>query len=74
MMTMMQGSSLDPSFSWAYDVPVEKIPVKRKSPFLGFRRKPSGTLDTHSAGFGVWSDWQDLNELCVWMGVSLGWV
>ncbi len=32
---------------------------------LCFKRKPSGKLDTHSAGFGVWSDWPVLNDLCV---------
>ncbi len=28
-------------------------------------------LDIHSAGLGVWSDWPDLNDLCVRTGVSL---
>ncbi len=42
--------------------------------FLGFKRKPSRKLDTHSAGFGVWSDWPDLNDLCVRTGVLLKWV
>ncbi len=49
--------------------------VRESEPqFLGFKRKPSGILDTHSAGFGVWSDWPDLNDLCVRTGVSLEWV
>ena len=31
-------------------------------------------MDSHSAGFGVSSDWPDLNDLCVRTGVSLDWV
>ena len=52
-----------------------KVPLARESEshFLGFRRKPSGKLNTHSAGFGVWSDWLDLNDLCVRAGGSLEW-
>ncbi len=50
------------------------MPLGRESQFLGFKRKPSGKLDTHSAGFGVWSDWPDLNDLCVRTRVSLEWV
>ena len=57
------------------DLRRRKVPLARESEshFLGFRRKPSGKLDTHSAGFGVWSDWPDLNDLCVRTGVSLEW-
>ncbi len=55
------------------DLRRHKVPLGRESEpqFLGFKRKPSGKLDTHSAGFGVWSDWPDLNDLCVRTGVSL---
>ena len=58
------------------DLRRRKVPLARESEphFLGFRRKPSGKLDTRSAGFGVWSDWPDLNDLCVRTGVSLEWV
>ena len=31
-------------------------------------------MDSHSAGFGVSSDWPDLNDLCVRAGVSLDWL
>ncbi|KAI2658189.1 Poly(ADP-ribose) glycohydrolase [Labeo rohita] len=45
--------------------------VKEAEPhFLGFKRKPSGKLDTHSVGF----DWPDLNDLCVLTRASLEWV
>ncbi len=59
-----------------FDLRRRKVPLGRESEpqFLGFKRKPSGKLDTHSAGFGVWSDWPDLNDLCVRTGVSLEWV
>jgi len=33
----------------------------------------SRKFDTHSAGFGVWSDWPDLNDLCVRTGVGAVW-
>lgn len=48
------------------------VPLARESQphFLEFRRKPSSKLDTHSAGFGVWSDWLDLNNHCVQTGMS----
>lgn len=32
--------------------------------FLSFRKKPSGKLDTRAMGFGVRSDWPDLNNSC----------
>ncbi|KAL1247165.1 hypothetical protein QQF64_022541 [Cirrhinus molitorella] len=50
-----------------------KVRLARKSEpqFLGFKRKSSGKLDTHSTGFGVWSDWPDLHDLCVRTEVSL---
>ena len=52
-----------------------KVPLARESEphFLGFKRKPSGKLDTRSPGFGVSSDWPDLNDLCIQAGVSLEW-
>ena len=58
------------------DMRRRKVPVARGAEphFLGFKRKASGKLDTHSAGFGVWSDWPDLNDLCIRTGVSLEWV
>lgn len=42
-------------------------PLARESDphFFAFSRKSSGKLNTHSAGFGVWSDWPELNDLCV---------
>lgn len=39
--------------------------------FLGFKLKPSGKLDTNAAGFGVNSDWPDLNDLSHWSGDEL---
>ena len=58
------------------DLRRRKVPLAGESDphFLGFKRKNSGKLDTHSAGFGVWSDWPDLNDLCIRTGVSLEWV
>ena len=58
------------------DLRRRKVPLARESEphFLGFKRKLSGKLDTRSAGFGVWSDWPDLNDLCVRTGVTLEWV
>ncbi len=58
------------------DLRRRKVPLAREPEpnFLGFKRKPSWNLDTRSAGFGVWSDWPDLNDLCVRTGVSLEWV
>ncbi|XP_052441464.1 uncharacterized protein LOC127981504 [Carassius gibelio] len=41
--------------------------------FLGFRRKPSGKLDTNTPGFGVRSDWLDLNDLCNHANIQLRW-
>lgn len=41
--------------------------------FLGFRRKPSGKLDTNTPGFGVRSDWLDLNDLCNRANIQLRW-
>ncbi len=32
--------------------------------FLGFKRKTNGKLDGRAQGFGVSSDWPDLNDLC----------
>ncbi|XP_023844346.1 uncharacterized protein [Salvelinus sp. IW2-2015] len=45
--------------------------VEGSTHFLGFRRKANGILDTRAAGFGVWSDWPDLNDLCNQTGVEL---
>ena len=57
------------------DMRRRKVPLAREGEpsFLGFRRKPSLKLDTRSPGFGVWSDWPDLNDLCVRVGVALDW-
>ena len=30
-------------------------------------------LDSQAKGFGVWSDWPDLNDLCHRTGVQLKW-
>ena len=48
------------------DLQRRKVPLARGSEpsFLGYRKKPSGKLDSRAAGFGVWSDWLDLNDLC----------
>ncbi|KAK6294301.1 hypothetical protein J4Q44_G00351310 [Coregonus suidteri] len=55
------------------DLRRRKVPLARDTEdnFLGFRRKANGKLDTRAAGFGVWSDWPDLNDLCNWTGVEL---
>lgn len=48
------------------DLSKHKVLLAKESEphFLGFKRKSSGKLDSHSAGFAVWSDWPDLNDLC----------
>ena len=48
------------------DLRKRKVPLAKagKDSFLGFGRKSSGKLDTQAAGFGVRSDWPDLNDLC----------
>ena len=54
---------------------------KRKFPFakdndkqfLGFKVKSNGKLDNRAAGFGVRSDWLDLNDLCHRNGLRLEW-
>ena len=58
------------------DTKRRKVPLagEGEPSFLGFRRKPNNKMDSHSAGFGVASDWPDLNDLCVRTGVSLDWV
>jgi hypothetical protein len=58
------------------DMKRRKVPLagEGEPSFLGFRRKPNNKMDSHSAGFGVSSDWPDLNDLCVRAGVSLDWV
>ena len=57
------------------DLGKRKVPLAREPEpsFLGFRKKANGKLDTHAAGFGVRSDWPDLNDLCNWTGVDLQW-
>ena len=57
------------------DLKRRKVPLARGSDsnFLGFKRKPNGKLDSRSPGFGVWSDWPDLNDLCCWADVTLEW-
>lgn len=57
------------------DLERRKVPRASEQPssFLGFRKKPTGKLDTNAAGFGVNSDWPDLNDLCNWTDVSLEW-
>lgn len=57
------------------DLKRRKVPLARGSDpnFLGFKTKPSGKLDSRSPGFGVWSDWPDLNDLCGWCEVALEW-
>lgn len=39
--------------------------------FLGFKRTPSGKLDSLCAGFSVWSDWPSLYNLCCWADAGL---
>ena len=48
------------------DLGKRKVPLAKagQDSFLGFGRKSSGKLDTQAAGFGVRSDWPDLNDLC----------
>ncbi len=41
--------------------------------FLGFKRKTNGKLDGRAQGFGVSSDWPDLNDLCWRTGTELKW-
>ncbi|KAI9541250.1 hypothetical protein NQZ68_032254 [Dissostichus eleginoides] len=57
------------------DLQRRKIPLAGadQNNFLGFRRKDSGKLDSQAKGFGVWSDWPDLNDLCNRTGVQLKW-
>ena len=57
------------------DLRRRKVPLATadQNNFLGFRRKDSGKLDTQARGFGVWSDWPDLNDLCNRTGVQLKW-
>ena len=59
------------------DMERRKVPRARDpdlaSSFLGFKKKQNGKLDTNAAGFGVNSDWPDLNDLCNWSDVSIHW-
>ncbi|KAJ8351372.1 hypothetical protein SKAU_G00228480 [Synaphobranchus kaupii] len=58
------------------DLRRRKVPIVtngHQDNFLGFKRKVSGKLDTRAAGFGVWSDWPDLNDLCNRAQVELKW-
>lgn len=53
-----------------------KIPAAsiNESQFLGFKLKQNGKLDIKAAGFGVRSDWLDLNDLCCRIGIQLSWL
>ena len=53
-----------------------KVPPARENErqFLGFRLKDNGKLDIRATGFGVRSDWMDLNDLCHRCGLHLKWV
>ena len=57
------------------DLRRRKVPLAAtdQNNFLGFRRKESGKLDPQDKGFGAWSDWPDLNDLCNRSGVQLKW-
>ena len=57
------------------DLRRRKVPLATsdQNNFLGFRRKESGILDSQDKGFGAWSDWPDLNDLCNRSGVQLKW-
>ena len=57
------------------DLRKRKVPLAtgNQDSFLGFRRKNNGKLDTHAAGFGVRSDWPDLNALCNRLAVKIQW-
>ncbi|CAL8238213.1 unnamed protein product, partial [Merluccius merluccius] len=52
-----------------------KVPpaVENEPQFLGFKRKENGKLDINATGFGVRSDWMDLNDLCHRLGLQLEW-
>ncbi len=52
-----------------------KIPAAscNEPQFLGFKLKQNGKLDIKTAGFGVRSDWLDLNDLCQRTGLQLSW-
>ncbi len=52
-----------------------KIPAAscNEPQFLGFKLKVNGKLDIKTAGFGVRSDWLDLNDLCQCTGLQLSW-
>ena len=52
-----------------------KIPFAKENDeqFLGFKVKSNGKLDNRAAGFGVRSDWLDLNDLCHRTGLRLEW-
>ena len=67
--TMARGSLL-------LDLSKRKIPLAPhgEPSFLGFRKKPSGKLDTRAKGFGVRSDWPDLNDLCSSNNIQLNWI
>ncbi|XP_055721691.1 estrogen receptor beta-2-like [Salvelinus fontinalis] len=57
------------------DLRRRKVPLATdiEDNFLHFWRKANGQLDTRAVGFGVWSDWPDLNDLCNRTGVELRW-
>jgi hypothetical protein len=52
-----------------------KIPPAKENErqFLGFKIKDNGKLDIKTAGFGVRSDWMDLNDLCHRSRINLKW-
>ena len=52
-----------------------KVPpaLENEPQFLGFKTKGNGKLDIKAAGFGVRSDWMDLNDLCHRSGLQLTW-
>ena len=57
------------------DLRRRKVPLATagQENFLGFRKKGNGKLDTQAAGYGVRSDWPDLNDLCNRAAVRLKW-
>ncbi len=65
--------------SWL-DLPVpgskrRKVPLAGKSEpqFLGFKRKPSGNVDTHSLALVSGPDWPDLNDPCAFELEGITW-
>ena len=48
-------------------------PQTTKTAYWALRRRGNEKLDTHAAGFGVWSDLLDLNNLCNRTAVKFKW-